>query len=742
MSVRVLPDTSAFGRSLSRYLARIERSTQVRLSTVLDDSSLVADARALARLVENTARVTLPAEVDDTRARLGMRALVRELSGQTVRVDVDVNKAVAAQIRAIGDGFTRLSRVSLNIGGLASAVPTLAGVAAAAVQASGALLLLPAAGVAAGAAIGTLALGLRGFGDALSNLNDPAKFAAALGGLAPSARETAQAIKDLQPGFTALRLDVQDRLFAGLAATIGQLATAYLPLLRTGLGGIATELNTTARGFAAFLTSPQTLADTSTILGNVRAALAALAPAGVSVAHVFRDIAAVGSGFLPGLAASLSTAAQRFAEFIAAARESGRLQGWIAGGVSAVAQLGAILGNLGSIIASVFGALDASGAGFVALLADATGQLADFLESAEGAQVLGALAEFAATAGQVLSGVLGAALTQLAPVLVQLAPALGQFVTQLGGALVAALAVAGPLLAQFARFLADNASWLGPIVIGLGTLAAVAGPLVSALTFLANTVRIVTLVFQALRIALLSNPFTAIALGITALAVLVVTHWEEIRTATINAWRAVSEWVRARVQDVVAVAGLLGQLPGRIGAWFRGVYDGAVTHLSNLVSWVRGLPGMILGALGDLGSLLVNAGRNIIQGLINGLRQAGSAVRDFLLGLVQDAVGGVLGYLGIASPSRLMQQIGSQTAQGFATGIANGIPLAARAANQLATAATFDPAQPELVPAGSGTGGPVTVNQTINTQPGQSEWAIATAANRQLGYALRTTGLP
>lgn len=753
VSVRVLPDTAAFGKSLSRYLSRVERSSRVQVRAVFDDSGIAADARALAAMAEKAATATLPTTLDDQRAEFQFRELARRLSGHTVRVNVDINERAAEQIKSIGSAFTRLAGTTLNIAGLASTASSLAGLAVGAAQASGALLLLPAAGFAAGVAIGTLVLGMQGFGEALSSMDDPAKFAAALADLAPSAAETAQAIKDLQPAFSGLRLDVQQRLFAGMGATISQLGTAYLPVLRTGLGGVASALNEGARSFAAFLASPQSLADTGTILDNVRAALAALAPAGVAVAQAFRDITAVGSGFLPGLAAGITQAAQRFAEFIATARQTGQLQGWISGGLSALSQMWQILKNLGSIVGSVFGALDASGGGFLAFLTDATGQLAAFLKSAEGARVLGAVAEFAATAGEVLSGVFGTALAELAPVLVQLAPGLSQFVSQLGGALVVALQLAGPLLAQLAGFLSANATWLGPLVIGLGTLAAVAGPLVTGLTFLANAVRIVTLVFNAMRIAMLSNPFTAIAVAVAALAVLIISNWDSIKTWTVETfqaiwsflsgiWRTTADWVSARVQDVLTAVGWLGQLPGKVAGWFRGVYQGATGALGDLLSWLGGLPGRILGALGDLGSLLLDTGRNIIQGLLNGLRNAASAVGNFLLKIVKDAVGGVLSFLGIASPSKLMQQIGGYTAQGFAKGIEGGTPLAARAADRLASAATFDPVRADFDAGAAGATSGVTVHQTINAQPEQSPWSVATAANRQLGYALRTGGLP
>ncbi|PPK63528.1 hypothetical protein V5P93_000417 [Actinokineospora auranticolor] len=739
--VRVLPGTDAFGRSLSRYLDRVERTSVVRIPAVLDAAGLAADARRVADTAERAAAVTVAAELDDATVQTRWRELVARLSGDTVHLSVEVDKRALDQARAIGAAFGRVAGTTLSIGNAAGAAQSLIGIASAAVSASGALLLLPAAGAAAAATIATLVLGFQGFGDALSSLDDPAAFADALAKLAPSARETAQAVKDLQPSFAGLRLDVQQRLFAGMGQEVTRLGGSYLPVLRSGLGGIASELNTGARGFSAFLTSSQSLSDTGAILDNVRDSLARLNPAGVAVAQAFRDIAAVGSEFLPQLASSLAASAQRFADFIAQARQSGQLKTWIGEGLSTLSQMWQLLRNIGSIVRTVFGALN-DGGGFLAFLVDATGQLSAFLKSAEGTEVLSKLADFLAAAGEAASGVFGAALTELAPALINLLPALSQFATQIGGALVLGLQLAGPLLAQLSSFLAQNAGWLGPLVIGLGTLAAVAGPLASALSFVVTSVRAVTMAFNLMKVAFATNPFTAIALAIVTLVVLVVTNWDAIKAKTIEIWRAVSDWVGARVRDVLDVVGWIGQLPGRVLGWFRGVRDGAVNTLGDMLAWLRGLPGRIIDALGDLGSLLLQTGRNIISGLLNGLREAASAVGRFLLNLVKDAVGDVLSWLGIASPSRRMHQIGAFTAEGFARGIADATPLAARAADRLANAATFDPVRADFDTTAAGAGAGVTVNQSITPHPDQSPWSIATAANRQIGYALRTGGLP
>jgi hypothetical protein len=68
------------------------------------------------------------------------------------------------------------------------------------VTASGSLLLLPGAALAGKAALAVLQLGVQGFSDALSVMDDPAKFAEAIEKLSPAARDTALAVRGSQAG--------------------------------------------------------------------------------------------------------------------------------------------------------------------------------------------------------------------------------------------------------------------------------------------------------------------------------------------------------------------------------------------------------------------------------------------------------------------------------------------------------------------------------------------------------------
>lgn len=66
----------------------------------------------------------------------------------------------------------------------------------------------------------------------------------------------------------------------------------------------------------------------------------------------------------------------------------------------------------------------------------------------------------------------------------------------------------------------------------------------------------------------------------------------------------------------------------KIVAYFASVRDGVVARVSGMVDWLRGLPSRIASAVGNFGSLLYNQGRDLIQGLINGIMAMVSGVAN------------------------------------------------------------------------------------------------------------------
>src|SRR5699024_12516388 len=82
------------------------------------------------------------------------------------------------------------------------------------------------------------------------------------------------------------------------------------------------------------------------------------------------------------------------------------------------------------------------------------------------------------------------------------------------------------------------------------------------------------------------------------------------------------EWAKGIVDSgIEAVLGFLrnlAKIPGMVGGFFSDMASAAASRISSFLSTVAGIPGRVTSAIGNLGSLLLNAGKDIIRGLING----------------------------------------------------------------------------------------------------------------------------
>jgi hypothetical protein len=304
--------------------------------------------------------------------------------------------------------------------------------------------------------------------------------------LAGNAQALITTVRALRPAWQDVKLDVQQRLLAGIADETKDLAGKYMPLLKSGLGGVATEINAGVRSWAEWARSTSAINDADRILQATTRSARELAPAGRNVAAAFTDIAVVGSDMLPELASGFTDATGRFRSFIAEARASGELEAWIQRGTDALGTLGSIAGNVGGTLGGIFAAAQDEGLDFLTTLDRLTGGLDDFINSAQGQTALHDLfaearagtdallpgirdlgdgaarmvSEFANTGGITASG---EALSHIAAVLAPLLPMLGE----LAGGTLSALASGASLAATL----------LTPLVAGLGAVLDFLGPI-------------------------------------------------------------------------------------------------------------------------------------------------------------------------------------------------------------------------------------------------------------------------
>ncbi|NTX58976.1 hypothetical protein, partial [Myxococcus sp. CA039A] len=77
-------------------------------------------------------------------------------------------------------------------------------------------------------------------------------------------------------------------------------------------------------------------------------------------------------------------------------------------------------------------------------------------------------------------------------------------------------------------------------------------------------------------------------------------------------------------------------------------------------------------------------GRNIMQGMMDGIASMASALAQKAMAVVKSAVDAAKSFLGIHSPSKLFQEIGMYTGEGFAIGLTASAGMVAGAAQNMA----------------------------------------------------------
>jgi TP901 family phage tail tape measure protein len=159
------------------------------------------------------------------------------------------------------------------------------------------------------------------------------------------------------------------------------------------------------------------------------------------------------------------------------------------------------------------------------------------------------------------------------------------------------------------------------------------------------------------------GPVGWVIAAVVGLVALIIANWDKVKRFTGAAW----DWVSSKVSGAA-----------------RWAKDAAVSTFTGLVSWVSGLPGRIIGALGNLGSLLLGAGKDLIRGFINGIKNMAGAVAGAAMDVAKGAVNGIKNFLGISSPSKVFAGLGENVGEGFVQGIAGMRPAVAAEMARLA----------------------------------------------------------
>lgn len=173
------------------------------------------------------------------------------------------------------------------------------------------------------------------------------------------------------------------------------------------------------------------------------------------------------------------------------------------------------------------------------------------------------------------------------------------------------------------------------------------------------------------------------------------------------------------IKIVAKVIEWVGKIIGWVGDFGNKILDSGETvtkfartvrdKIGDVVRWFRDLPGKVRDKLGDLGKLLVEKGKDLIRGLIDGAGSMLSSLGRFFL----DKVPGWIREpfkraLGIASPSKVFADYGRNVGEGFVKGIEGQERAVRSAVLAMGASAASEPllaVDPPAVPDVAATGG-------------------------------------
>jgi hypothetical protein len=165
----------------------------------------------------------------------------------------------------------------------------------------------------------------------------------------------------------------------------------------------------------------------------------------------------------------------------------------------------------------------------------------------------------------------------------------------------------------------------------------------------------------------------ALSAGMAAVKAVWRAGWGAVKSFFTGLWNGLTGWF----------SGAMGRLKGYASSGissvksyfvngFSSLYTSAKGKLSSLVSAVKEIPGKAKSALSGLPGQMLSIGKNIIQGIVNGIRGSLGSVMSAAKAIVDKIPGPIKKALGIHSPSRVMAEIGKWVTAGLVKGMLGG----------------------------------------------------------------------
>lgn len=495
----------------------------------------------------------------------------------------------------------------------------------------------------------------------------------ALARLSPNARAFVGTLREMAPAWRGMKLDVQDRLFAGLGSRLGVVGGQILPTVRRGLVGAAGELNLMGKNALTAVSNLESTGQLDKVFDGLRTNLGTVSRIPGQMVTGFAQLSIAAQPAFDRMASGAASAMDRVMAKLAKGLEDGSLTDAINTALDVAIAFGGVLKDIGGIFAGIFKAAGAAGGDFFGVIGAALAEIRRVIEMPEVQAALVQIFKALNAVAKLLAGALGAALQVLlpllaaiAPVIVQLADQLGPVIAEifetLGSALMPIIEQRMPIIADVVGVVDAVALQLRPLLQPIGdliaavlvavapfismigeNLSAIIGPLVQALTpvimallpavgMVGQLLGALAPLFPPLLQALLPilPPLTELALSLLNLALQVITPLMPLIVGLATLFTGVlAGAISFLIPVITTVIGWITTIVDAVSAAVKWIVDG-FKWLFDVLLGHSIIPDIVRGAIEWFGRMWKR------------LKEIVKAIRDGIIGFFRDLKDGAL----------------------------------------------------------------------------------------------------
>jgi phage-related protein len=293
------------------------------------------------------------------------------------------------------------------------------------------------------------------------------KLGRAMAKLAPNAQAFVNAVLAQAGAWRALKLDVQNALFAGLGRKFTALSTAVIPPLRAGLVGMAGVLNAMAKNAADAVIQLSKTGQLRAMFAGLTAGMRPLSRLPAQIITGLTQISIAASPAFARLTTAAANAAGNISKKLGGAFKSGALETAINAAVDIAKQFGQLLGDIGGTISNILKAAAAGGGDALGTLGSVFAELRRVTAMPEVQKALTSIFTAINSIAKLVAGTLGAAIEAVLPLLAAIAPVITELATKFGPVLADLASALGEALTPIIDALLPVVTDIGNIIIGL-----------------------------------------------------------------------------------------------------------------------------------------------------------------------------------------------------------------------------------------------------------------------------------